>query len=425
MAKTSKLTKKQISVIWIMTFGGVLEWYDIYSFIYLAPILGRLFFNFQSSSSNLLGALLLFSTSFISRPFGSIVFGRIGDLIGRKTAFMYSIFFTAIITFLMGCLPTHALAGNWAPTLFFLLRFIQAIPTAAEIPGTICFLYENASLNNRNYMSSWTYIGNQIGAILGLFETVIMDSFISETSMLLWGWRVTFWFGGLLGFFGYYLRRNLNETPIFKSLKSHHHLDKETVVEVINNHKKPILFGICLGAINASTFYLFATYIPELVVNILPINSLTITWIMIAILVFTTAIIPLFGKLAEKFSSKKLLIYSSMSVILLLLPLYFSITNGNITSLFILGIIYALPIACISALYPYWIAHIFHPNIRYTAVGLSFNFADALIGSFAPAIALIMFQLSNKHGTFCLYVLLCSIVSVIAYINMKQPRTKA
>lgn len=216
MQTKSHLSKQQFKVISIITFGGILEWYEIYSFVYLAPILGKLFFNYHSGLMNLLSSFLLFGTGFISRPFGAILFGRIGDLIGRKTAFLYSIIIMTIPTFFMGCLPTYAVIGVAAPILFYFLRFIQSIPASGEIPGTICFLYENADEENIKFITSWTNVGNQIGATLGLLEILLIDSFLSEETLLTWGWRISFWSGGLLGLFGIYLRKKLLETPIFK-----------------------------------------------------------------------------------------------------------------------------------------------------------------------------------------------------------------
>jgi len=416
----NKLNKVQTHVIKVVTLGGVLEWFDIYSFIYLAPTIGRIFFDFHSSLSNLLGALLLFGTGFISRPFGAILFGRIGDLIGRKTAFMFSIIVMTVPTFLMGCLPTYSSIGIFAPILFYLLRLIQSIPASGEIPGTICLLYENADKNNSKYMTSWTYVGNQIGAILGIFVTVLTDNILSESSMLQWGWRVSFWAGGLLGLLGIYMRHTLTETPTFKRLVSHHSVDKETVGEVITNHKTPILLGVGFGAINAVTFYLFATYVPDIIGNFFQANSTMLSCSMIALLAFMTMLIPFFGKLAESYCSQKIFIYSSVFVIMLLFPLFIAVNSSNLHLLIVIGILFSFPIASISAVYPYWIARIFHSKIRYTAIGLSFNFADGIIGGLSPAIALAMIEYTNNKGSFCFYVLLCSIISIISFRKIKK-----
>ena len=415
-----KLTKEQFHVIGVVTFGNILEWYEIYSFVYLAPILARLFFHFDSETSNLFSAFLLFGTGFISRPFGGIIFGRIGDLLGRKKAFIGSIIIMTIPTFLMGCLPTYASWGLAAPIMFYTLRFLQSIPASGEIPGTICYLYEYANRSNAKFITSWTNVGNQIGAILGIIETICIEYFMTDQSIMEWGWRISFWSGGLLGLFGIYLRSHLIETPVFKTLVEHHKTDHNPLLHTISTHKKPILLGTALGAIDATTFYLFATYIPAYIEGIVQLNSATISWIMIILLTLMTLLIPFFGKLGDIYSSKNILIFSSIFTILLLYPLYLAINAQHMLSLSLIGILYVLPIASITALYPYWVANIFHSEIRYTGVGLAFNFADGIIGGFSPAIALLLLQYSGIQGAFCWFVLACSLISLIAYTKLKE-----
>lgn len=137
-----------------------------------------------------------------------------------------------------------------------------------------------------------------------------------------------------------------------------------------------------------------------------------------------TILITLCGKLGDIYSSKKILLYSSFFVLFLLPMLYFGFRTQNIVLLCILGILYIFPIASITAIYPYWVAHIFRPKIRYTAVGLAFNFADGIIGGFSPAIAQLMYEFSGNQGAFCWYVLICSVVSIISYFMIREHKIK-
>ncbi|MCH9632635.1 MAG: Fosfomycin resistance protein AbaF [Chlamydiae bacterium] len=418
-----KLTKVQSHIIKVVTYGGILEWYDIYSFIYLAPLLGKLFFQPGSPIKNLLNAFLLFGTGFLSRPFGAILMGRIGDLIGRKSAFIYSIVIMTIPTFFMGCLPTYQSIGIWAPILFYLLRLIQSIPASGEIPGTICFLYENSHKSNVNFVTSWTFVGNQLGAIVALSEAFIQESFLSEKFMLTWGWRITFWSGGILGLVGIYLRKTLTETPIFKDLQSHHKTDKETVKQVIANHKKTLLLGTLFGLSLGVVFFLFATYIPSFIEETVDLRSGHFILVMIGLILFMTVLIPIFGYIADKRSNKSILYFSFIFLICLIPFLYKSANNNNITMLAIIGILLAVPIAGLSATYPYWVAYIYQPKYRYTALGLAFNFAS-LIGSLSPAIAIFMLEKSRKNGEFSLFVLVCAVISIFAFLLFKKRKER-
>ncbi len=424
MIQRNKLTKEQWHIIRIVTIGGMLEWYEIYSFVYLAPILAKLFFNFDAPLINSINVYLLFGIGFVSRPFGAILFGRIGDLVGRKNAFMYSIIIMTIPTFLMGCLPTYSTIGILAPILFYFLRFTQSIPAAGEMPGTICFLYENSKNTNIRFMTSWAFVGNQIGAMIALSETIILDHFVTEEIMLLWGWRILFWSGGLLGLFAIYLRSHLHETPIFSTMKDHHDIDKETVVEVVENHKKTITLGVGFGAILAIAFYLFATYIPSYIQATKEIKASNVTIWMLILVFIMTCLIPLVGMLGDKYSSKKILLFNSFLLVVLLPFIYYAINTNNLLVLAIAGGLCILPIASISALYPYWVAHIFKPKVRYTSVGLAFNIADGFIGAMGPAIALFLMEISEDKGAFCWYVLCFSLISIIAFFKIREPDIK-
>lgn len=149
------LRKRQWHIILAVTFGNVLEWYGVYSYVYLTPVLAKLFFKLSSPESNLFMAFIIFGIGFLTRPIGGILFGRWGDLLGRKSAFVWSILIMTIPTFLMGWVPTHAEWGIWAPFCLILLRLIQSLPESGESPGTFCFLYENADPKNKAFMTSW------------------------------------------------------------------------------------------------------------------------------------------------------------------------------------------------------------------------------------------------------------------------------
>lgn len=409
------MNKKQIRTIFTVTFGNILEWYDIYSYAYFAPILSKVFFNFDSNLSGLVGSFVIFGSGFITRPFGAILFGRIGDLIGRKSAFVWSIIVMTIPTFFMGCLPTYAQIGIYSPLILGLLRLLQSIPAAGETPGTICFLYENSERENRIYLTSWTQVGNQIGAILGLTQSFLMDQLMSDEFVMSWGWRISFWIGGLIGLFGIYLRRRLDETPIYQRLKEHCRINKQSIVKVINEHKKTIALGTAFGVINASTFYLLATYIPTYLNEALGLTHFQNAMVSLLFLVLTTILLPVFGLLGEKVNIKSLLIFSSLLVIILLYPLALSIINKNLFWMAVIGLVYIFPITLFTTFIGYLLAHLYPAPVRFTAVGLSFNFADGIVGGFSPAIALILLRMTGNQAAFCWFILVCALVSLVSF----------
>lgn len=412
--------KRQKKIVLTVTFGNILEWYDAYSYVYLAPILGKLFFNFHSDSSNLLMAFVVFGIAFITRPLGGLLFGRWGDLKGRKEPFVWSIFIISGATFFMGCLPTFEVWGMWSAILLILFRIIQSLPESGESPGTFCFLFENAGPKNKVFMTSWGAFGNQIGAILAVFEALVLDQFMSEEFVLSWGWRITFWFGAAIGLFGFFIRRTLDETPIFKELKHHHQIDTETYKEVIRKYKGKIFLGTSYGVINAATFYLIAAYLPSYFNSALGLDEHTNAYVSLSIIGLSIILLPVFGMLGNKFSVKSMMIGSAFLIIILLIPLYYFISNRQILPLFLIYYIYVIPITCITAFIPFILLRLFAAHIRFTGVGLAFNLADGLVGGFTPAVSILLMQYTNHQAGFCWYILICAIVSLISYFFIKE-----
>lgn len=415
---TSSLTKEQKHVIKVVTFSNLLEWFDIYSYAYMSTLLAEIFYNPSSPGSNLINIFLIFGSAFLMRPFGAILFGRIGDRIGRKKAFFWSVFVIMFPTFAMGWLPTYSQVGNYAPWFLVALRLLQAIPAAGEVPGTICYLYEysnqRATQKNRRFMTSWSGVGNQIGAIVAILETMLMDGLTSHEFMITWGWRISFWSAGIIGLLSCYLRKTLHETPIFESLEKRHRLNEETLIQVIRNHSKPIILATAFGAVSASTFYFVAAYLPAYLGPALGLSLSQNVVIMITFLTVSTILLPFIGRLGDKVDNMKLLISSIALILILLIPLYFFIRNNNVIGILTIGIIYIFPTTCITGLLGYVYARLFPVRIRFTGVGLSFNLADGIIGGFTPAISLILLKWTENQSAFCWYILGTGIVSLIA-----------
>jgi MHS family proline/betaine transporter-like MFS transporter len=414
------VNKPQKRVILAVTFGNILEWFEIYLYAYWAPLLSRVFFDFDSDLANMISVFIIFGAGFLARPFGAIFFGRLGDIIGRRRSFILSITLLTIPTFLIGFLPTYSQAGILAPVLLGIMRLLQSFPVAGEAPGAFCYLYENADSGNKKFMTSWGAFGNQIGAILSVLECFLMESFMSDQFLITWGWRISFWTGGLLGLLGICLRRQLHETPSFKKVQEHQEITQSTFTRVLNSHKVPILLGTAFGVVNAATFYLIASYIPTYFHKTLGLDSWVDLTVTLFILGLTTILLPYFGKLGDKYKTKKLLIGSTLFIIALLYPMYLAINQIHYLWIGIIGVLFIIPITCITALLPFILTNLFTTSVRFTCVGMSFNLADGIVGGFTPAIALFLFHLTGSQAGFCWFILLCSIVSLISYFKIKE-----
>ena len=412
--------KREHSVILAVTIGSILEWYEIYLFIYWAPTIARLFFAPGSESVNLTNTFLLFALGFLARPFGGVFFGRIGDRIGRKKALILSIIIMIFPTVCMGLLPTYHQIGIAAPIIIMILRLAQSLPAGGELPGAFCYLYESTHPSHRRYMTSWGAVGNQIGIIISMLECYLLERFLSPAELMAWGWRFSFLIGGLIGVFGLCLRTRLHETPLYKDIEKHHQITKQSIYKVIIKHKRPISLGIMFCILNSVGFYLMSVLFPVYFKDVLGTTYDKNLIISVLLLILTTIPLPFLGMMGDKFSNKKMLIISTIGIILLLYPLYLSLSQHSLVFSGILGVAFILFFTCLSALIPYRFANLFSTPIRFTCVGISYNIVDGIIGGFSPAIVLYLINRTGSQTYFYLSLLATALISLFAFFMIQE-----
>ncbi|MFI5334663.1 MAG: MFS transporter [Chlamydiales bacterium] len=414
--------KREHSIILAVTIGSILEWYEIYLFVFWAPIISKLFFNHPSETVNLIGTFFLFAVGFLARPFGGIIFGRIGDLLGRKKSLILSIVALAIPSFVMGMLPTYETIGLAAPLIFAITRLLQALPAGGELPGAFCYLYESTHMHHRRYMTSWGAVGNQIGIVISILECFLLELLLTPEQMISWGWRFSFIFGGVIALFGFCLRYRLYETPLYKDMERHHHVVRQPILKVVNQYKKNILMGIGFCLSNSVGFYLISVLFPICFSTILNIQYHENLVISLCIMVLTTLPLPFIGMLGDRYSNKKILIGCSLVMIVLLYPLYMFIQNNAVGLSLISAIVFILAFTCLTALIPYRFAALFPTPVRYTCVGISYNLVDGILGGFSPALALYVLNRTQSEAICYWMVFVSALISLFSFFKIKEEK---
>lgn len=412
--------KERCTIVLAVSIGNMLEWYEIYLYVYWAPIISRLFFPNSTNIKGLIFTYLLFGLGFLARPLGGIFFGRLGDIIGRKKSLLLSLAIMIFPTFVTGFLPTYNQIGHWAPCLLALMRILQAFPAGGGLPGAFCFLYESARPDKRKFMSSWAAVGFQTGIWMSTIEYFLMEYYLPPESLSTWGWRVSFIIGGVIGFLGLCLRYRLHETPLYKEMHQHEKVVKESLQEVFSKHKHALVTGGLYCIFNSASFYLISVNFPMYFSHVFGMNSHFSLVVTAILLLFITVPLPFFGVLVQKYNHKTILLASTVLSMILLYPLYHAM---NSTSALYLGIImcaFCVLFTCISAIIPYIICEIFPIYSRFTCVAVSFNFVDAIIGGFTPAITLLLYQTTGNKGSICWYLLVCGMISLYAYVKMRD-----
>lgn len=412
------LNRVQKYVIFAISLGNILEWYDIYLYIFWAPILSNLFFGENSESIRLFNTISLFALGFILRPLGGVFFGHLGDRIGRRRAFILSMVCMAIPTFIMGFIPIYSQIGIFAPILLAILRIAQTFPSGGELPGAFCYLYENASPRNKKFMSSFAGVGNQIGIGLAALECYFLKNSFSEETLTHWGWRISFIVGGLIGLGGFFLRYKLHETKLFQEMVTHHRMIRASIFSIFREHWLGILRGVFFGATQTTSFHFISVLFPIFFFHIFGINEsqgLIATLVLLAIL---TIPLPIYGLLAEKYDVKYLVIGSCLLMLSLLYPLYSAIQSFSSYAVLVIGI-FALCLTCLTALWPYFLSHLFPTRVRYTCVGLSFNICDGGIGGLSSLFILYLFSVKKDLTAFVWIALISCLLSIISCMKIK------
>lgn len=412
--------KNQRNVIFAVTFGNLLEWYEIYLFVFWSPIIAKLFFSPETESTNLTNTFLIFGFGLLARPLGGLFFGRLGDRIGRKKAFILSLMMMTVPTITTGLLPTYTQVGALAPIFLTCVRFLQAFPAGGELPGAFCYLYESSQLYKRRYFCSWATFGVLAGILLGTIECFFIEFFLSQQALITWGWRLSFLLGGLIGFCGILIRSRLDETPLYQEMAKHTKIIKEPIFQILYNHRKALFMGILFWVFNSSAAFFLTVNAPDYFKTMLKNNNLASLIISCSLLILIVISLPFFGLLADKINNKKMLIWAIAGNIFLLIFLNYFVTHSSLVGLSIAIVIFALFFSCNQALLSYSTPELFPTRIRYTCLGISFNISDALIGGFTPFLVLYLTRITNYQGTFSWVILFFALISFVSYICMKE-----
>jgi MHS family shikimate/dehydroshikimate transporter-like MFS transporter len=228
--------------------GATIEWYDF--FIYgtaAALVFNKLFFSNLPPAVGTLVAFATFAVGYLARPFGAVLFGHMGDRIGRKTMLVLTMVIMGVGTFIIGLLPTYSQAGLWAPVLLVLMRVLQGIGVGGEYGGAVLMAVEYAPRGRRGYYGSWPQVGVPAGLLLasGMFSVL---SLLPNEAFLSWGWRVAFLSTIVLAVIGIYIRLQVLETPAFTKIKEAQEESKVPFFELLRTHRKEVLHGIVIGA---------------------------------------------------------------------------------------------------------------------------------------------------------------------------------
>jgi MFS family permease len=325
------MTGEQKKVIFASSLGTVFEWYDFYLYGTLAVIIGNQFFSALDPASRTIFSLLAFAAGFIVRPFGALVFGRLGDMIGRKYTFLVTILIMGLSTFIVGLLPNYATIGVAAPVILIGLRMLQGLALGGEYGGAATYVAEHAPHGKRGAYTSWIQTTATLGLFLSLLVILGVRTAIGEAAFADWGWRVPFLVSIVLLGISVYIRLSMNESPAFAKMKAEGKTSKAPLSESFGqwkNLKIVILALVGLTAGQAVVWYTGQFYALFFLTGSLKVDGATANLLVAASLVIGTPFFILFGTLSDKIGRKPIIMAGCLLAIVTYFPVFNALTKA-------------------------------------------------------------------------------------------------
>lgn len=312
-------------VIGASSVGTLIEWYDFYIFGSLAAVIATKFFPSDNPTAGFLSILATFAAGFVVRPFGALFFGRLGDLIGRKYTFMVTLLIMGFSTFLIGIIPGYETIGYLAPILVLMLRLLQGLALGGEYGGAATYVAEHSEPNKRGLRTSWIQTTATVGLFISLFVIMITKNSMSKESFELWGWRVPFLISIVMVVVSYFIRRNMDESPLFKKVKEGGKASTNPLKESFGNKLNfkfvlLALFGATMG--QGVVWYTGQFYALSFLQKTCNIDFDQTNYIIAASLMAGTGFFIFFGWLSDKIGRKGIMMLGMLLAILTYRPIY-------------------------------------------------------------------------------------------------------
>lgn len=402
--------------------GNLFEFYDFILFGYFASIIGKLFFPADHPTTELISAFGLFAAGFIFRPLGGIIFGYIGDSLGRKKAMVLTILLMAIPTGVIGFLPTYNDIGIAAPILLIVMRILQGLSMGGNYGGSITFTTEHAEDSQRGLIGSFAVTGCLTGILLGSATATLFSRVMTEQDLSTWGWRVPFLLGIFICLVGFYMRRRVPESPEYLVVQEAGAVDKHPIQHVFSEHGRTLCSVVLTTALHDLSFYMLlvymATYLSE-VVGLDKETAFTINSInLIVVMVFTV----FSAWLSDRIGRKPVLIGAAIIFVFGTIPLLSIVSGSNdTTSIFLAQMVLAIAVGGYFGPLPALMVEAYPTAIRYSAIAITTNISGPLFGGTAP---MLMTFLIAYTGTPMIPAFYLTAVAVIALIALRFVKLK-
>ncbi|KRE63867.1 MFS transporter [Arthrobacter sp. Soil736] len=404
--------------------GTSLEYYDfaIYS-VASALVFPKIFFPGNNEFVGLLLSFSAFAVGYLARPIGGVVFGRLGDKIGRKQVLVITLMVIGVATVLIGALPDYSVIGVAAPIILVLLRLAQGIGVGGEWGGAVLLSGEFGDAKRRGFWSSAAQIGPPAGNLMANGVLAILAASLSNEAFLSWGWRVAFLASALLVVFGLIIRLKLEETPVFKAIKAHGEQPKAPIKEVFTKEPRALVAAALSRVCPDVLYALFTVFVAVYATRELGMTTGNVLGAILIGSAFQLVLIPVAGAVTDRFNRR--LVYGIAAVgTAAYIPVFFLMVQGKSVLMLTVGVVIGLAFhAFMYGPQAAYITEQFPARLRYAGSSLAYTLAGVIGGAVAPLIFTALYAASGNWFLIAAYLLVTSVVTVVGLALGRDPHT--
>jgi MFS family permease len=418
-------------VIAASSAGTMIEWYDFYIFGSLAAIIATQFYPEGNATVNFLKTLATFAVGFAVRPFGALVFGRIGDLIGRKFAFLVTLLIMGGSTAAIGFLPSYHSIGIAAPIILVVLRLLQGLALGGEYGGAAVYVAEHAPDGKRGYYTSFIQTTATLGLFISLIVILVVRAAVGEDAFKQWGWRIPFLLSILLVAMSYYVRVRLKESPLFTRLKETGNTSTAPIKDSFGSWSKwkvffLVLFGATAG--QAVVWYTGQFYALFFLQTVLKVPLATAYKIVAVALLIGAPLFIFWGALSDRIGRKKIMMAGNFLAALSYYPIYQAMkaysSPVNSVMLMLLVLIQVVFVTMVYGPIAAFLVEAFPARIRYTSLSLPYHFGNGWFGGFLPLISTaVVARTGNIYAGLIYPIAVALITFVVGSLFLKESHT--
>ncbi|MFG3100730.1 MFS transporter [Streptomyces sp. NPDC048182] len=412
-----------------------MEWFDFGIYSYLAATIGRVFFPSGNDTVQLLSSFATFAVAFLVRPIGGMVFGPMGDKIGRKKVLALTMILMAIGTAAIGLLPSYAAVGFWSPVLLILFRMLQGFSTGGEYGGASTFIAEYAPDKRRGFFGSFLELGTLAGYTGAAGLVTVLTALLGDDGMDSWGWRVPFLVAAPLGMIGIYLRMRLDDTPAYLKLEDANVPVAEAadavettargdLAKIFRTHWRPLVLCIALvGAYNI-TDYMLLSYMPTYLSDELGYSETHGLLMLVITMVILMLVINQVGRLSDRYGRKPLLMAGMLGFLVLSAPAFLLVRQGSLPAIAAGMLMLGLSLVCLLGTMSAALPAMFPTSVRYGSLSVGYNISTSLFGGTTPLVITALISLSGSDMAPAYYAMAAALVGVVAVSVMKETARK-